>query len=89
MAIVPVRAYRPPVGRSGFILVTVDQGTATTLARLAKRDIYPIVEFLRTGQCSVILEDNAAGLDRACEIVAPDHIAAVLPAMVLRVSRGL
>ncbi len=79
---VNVRAYRAPAGRTEDISVNLNVESAAALKRLAARAIYPAVEFLRTGACSVTLEDDACGLDRACEIVSAEDIESILPSMI-------
>jgi hypothetical protein len=86
---VAVRAYRAPQGRVDDLPVSLDVESVAALKALAAREIYPAAEFLRTGQCSVTLEDDDCGLDRACEIVDPANIGRVLPSMIRKVSRAL
>lgn len=81
-----VRKYQVPLGRVDDLEMCVDPESASLLEQLASRSIYPAVEFLSTGLCSVTLEDDDREMDLACEIVLPKNVRATLLAMIRRLS---
>ncbi len=83
---VGVRKYQTPLGRVDDMKIRMDPESVSILEQLASRAIYPAVEFLSTGLCSVTLEDDDREMDLACEIVLPANVQATLLAMIRQIS---
>ena len=80
-----IRVYQAPKGRvADMDMVIEDSREAAQAAALAQRHVYPAVEILRTGECSVTLEADDLEEDLTCSIVRFDDVARAIHHMVLR-----
>ena len=77
-----VRMYKAPSGRVENIEVFIDCEDAAQIAAMLERHVYPAVEMLSTGECSVTLEADDLQEDLVCRIVRPDQIIGAIHRMV-------
>ena len=78
-----IRVYQAPKGRvADMDMVIEDSREAAQAAAMAQRHVYPAVEILRTGECSVTLEADDLEEDLTCSVVRFDDVAIALHKMI-------
>jgi hypothetical protein len=79
-----IRVYQAPRGRVDDIDVAIeDSQEAAQAAAMAQRHVYPTVEILRTGECSVTLEADDLEEDLTCDLVQPADVARAIHRMIM------
>lgn len=78
-----IRVYQAPKGRvADMDMVIEDSREAAQAAAMAQRHVYPAVEILRTGECSVTLEADDLEEDLTCALVLFDDVASMIHKMI-------